>query len=570
MANDVGSMTDGEDWISRASRESNEALAKKAAQAPASIKAKRPSKAEEPGSNLPKAVQAYLKGGRILNRVLIKTLPDGEWSDAATPHLRLDVKGNGRSYVFRYKNRLTGKEVYPGLGSIARDLEDVRDDARKMNRWLADGKDPVRELEKEAKSVVTVNQVIDEYFEIQIKPNGPGYVKRVRETDLGLYLRPALGAVPIAEVSRDVFKTAGWGPEGISFHELWCTKHTTAAHIRMHINRVWERAAEEGYIHVNPFTPGFWKNYLPRRKIVHRVQHHDAADFREAYAFVRALRASRQCDAQKMKYWSPAAQKYAWVRALKAMIIEFQFYCGVRHDEIRRARWKEIDWKTLTWTPPRTKNEIVRGIPITPPMLEILEERRRQVGKIDPEALIFPGPNDKPIAAGMMSTFLRRHVRWPKKSIPTGRAARSAIGCAPTAMTTRCGKSNVTIRSAATPTGHMATISSLSLGAKSLPPGLSIVRRPLQNRNESSPMKTIEKAEIAAIEPLLCSIQAATKVLGRSERWIFHAIATGEIKAVKSDRRTLIVVQSLKDYAASLPAAKGTPNNYRPKTLAIA
>lgn len=41
------------------------------------------------------------------------------------------------------------------------------------------------------------------------------------------------------------------------------------------------------------------------------------------------------------------------------------------------------------------------------------------------------------------------------------------------------------------------------------------------------------------------------------------AISKGQIKAVKSDRRTLIVVQSLKDYAASLPAAKGTPNNYR-------
>jgi hypothetical protein len=76
-------------------------------------------------------------------------------------------------------------------------------------------------------------------------------------------------------------------------------------------------------------------------------------------------------------------------------------------------------------------------------------------------------------------------------------------------------------------------------------------------------MKTIEKADIVALEPLLCSIQAATKLLGRSERWVFDAISKGEIKAVKSDRRTLIVVQSLKDYAASLPAAKGTPNNYR-------
>jgi hypothetical protein len=72
-------------------------------------------------------------------------------------------------------------------------------------------------------------------------------------------------------------------------------------------------------------------------------------------------------------------------------------------------------------------------------------------------------------------------------------------------------------------------------------------------------MRTVEKADIAPLEPLLCSIQAGTAIIGRSERFIIDAIATGKLRAVKSDRRTLLVVQSLKDYAASLPAAKGTP-----------
>jgi hypothetical protein len=76
-------------------------------------------------------------------------------------------------------------------------------------------------------------------------------------------------------------------------------------------------------------------------------------------------------------------------------------------------------------------------------------------------------------------------------------------------------------------------------------------------------MRTIEKADIAALEPMLCSIQAAMKILGRSERSIIDMIARGQIQAVKSDRRTLIVVASMKDYVASLPKAKGTPNNYR-------
>jgi hypothetical protein len=73
-------------------------------------------------------------------------------------------------------------------------------------------------------------------------------------------------------------------------------------------------------------------------------------------------------------------------------------------------------------------------------------------------------------------------------------------------------------------------------------------------------MRVIEKADIASLEPLLCSIQAGTAIIGRSERFIIDAIARGMIKAVKSDRRTLLVVQSLKDYVAELPPAKGTKN----------
>jgi hypothetical protein len=79
-------------------------------------------------------------------------------------------------------------------------------------------------------------------------------------------------------------------------------------------------------------------------------------------------------------------------------------------------------------------------------------------------------------------------------------------------------------------------------------------------------MRVIEKAEIAPIEPLLCSIQAGTAIIGRSERFIIDAIVRGQIQAVKSDRRTLLVVQSLKDYVATLIEnypAKGTRNPSR-------
>jgi len=55
-------------------------------------------------------------------------------------------------------------------------------------------------------------------------------------------------------------------------------------------------------------------------------------------------------------------------------------------------------------------------------------------------------------------------------------------------------------------------------------------------------MLVIEKADIAPLEPLLCSIKAGCAVLGVSDRFIIDAIACGKIKAVKNERRTLLVV----------------------------
>jgi hypothetical protein len=80
-------------------------------------------------------------------------------------------------------------------------------------------------------------------------------------------------------------------------------------------------------------------------------------------------------------------------------------------------------------------------------------------------------------------------------------------------------------------------------------------------------MRVIEKADIAPLEPLLCSIKAGEAILGHSERFIIDAIAKGKIKAVKSGRRTMLVYESVKHYAKSLPPAKGTINP--PKRVAV-
>jgi hypothetical protein len=60
------------------------------------------------------------------------------------------------------------------------------------------------------------------------------------------------------------------------------------------------------------------------------------------------------------------------------------------------------------------------------------------------------------------------------------------------------------------------------------------------------------------IEPILARVPDAAAMIGRGITFIYEAIADGRIKAVKSDGRTLVVVSSLREYAAGLPRAKIT------------
>ena len=68
-------------------------------------------------------------------------------------------------------------------------------------------------------------------------------------------------------------------------------------------------------------------------------------------------------------------------------------------------------------------------------------------------------------------------------------------------------------------------------------------------------------AQPPAMPPILCTIPNAAAMIGRGTRFIYEAIATGKIKAVKSDKRTLVVVNSLHAYAAGLPPAKIKPQS---------
>jgi hypothetical protein len=68
---------------------------------------------------------------------------------------------------------------------------------------------------------------------------------------------------------------------------------------------------------------------------------------------------------------------------------------------------------------------------------------------------------------------------------------------------------------------------------------------------------------VVEMTPLLVPVKQACTIIGRGQSALYELIGAQKIRAVKSDGRTLVVVESLREYAASLPPAKVAPPRKR-------
>jgi len=63
------------------------------------------------------------------------------------------------------------------------------------------------------------------------------------------------------------------------------------------------------------------------------------------------------------------------------------------------------------------------------------------------------------------------------------------------------------------------------------------------------------KGKVPGVEPIAVPIPDAQRVSGLSRSEIYRRLAAGDIKAVKSGSRTLILMDSIRAHLANLPAA---------------
>lgn len=255
----------------------------------------------------------------------------GRYTDGAGLVLNI-AKGGTKSWIFRYRDRQTGKVRELGLGSVlAVPLKRAREKAAECRGMLADGRDPIdtkrqrqtaQRLEKA--QLLTFGQCCERYIAAHEASWRNAKHRQQWESTLTTYaaeLRP----LPVGAITTDLVVKV--------LEPIWTTKTETATRTRQRIEAVLDWATVRQFRKGD--NPARWRGHLdhllPAPAKVRKVEHQAAMPFGDMPAFMAALRLRR---------------------GVSARLLELVILTACRVGEAAAAEWSEIDLGARTWTIP--------------------------------------------------------------------------------------------------------------------------------------------------------------------------------------------------------------------------
>lgn len=193
------------------------------------------------------------------------------------------------------------------------------------------------------------------------------------------YVIPELGRMLVHDIAvQDVLRV---------LKPIWQTKTETASRLRGRIESVLSWATVAG--HRTGDNPARWagnlKELLPAASKVAKDSHHPALQIDDAPRWFAALRQRE---------------------GMGSRALEFAALTASRSQEVRFARWDEIDLKTGVWTVPaaRMKMEREHRIPLTKEAIALLHALPRFAD----QTLLFPAPRGANLSDGTLSAGMQR------------------------------------------------------------------------------------------------------------------------------------------------------------------
>jgi len=279
------------------------------------------------------------------------------------------------------KRREFGLGGYPEIG-----LATARNRARELKEKIRDGIDPLQERKEKQAALITAqrrglvfSEAVDQYLSAKLDQyKNPKHRQQWRNT-LRTYAIPELGSMLVHDIQvQDILRV---------LQPIWIEKTETASRLRGRIESILSWATVSG--HRSGDNPARWagnlKELLPAPSKVAKETHHPALQINDVQRWLAAVR--------KMK-------------GMGGFALEFALLTATRSQEIRGAKWSEIDLEKALWVIPaqRMKKEREHRIPLSSGAVELLGK----VPRFEGTDLIFPAPRGGMLSDMTLSAAMKR------------------------------------------------------------------------------------------------------------------------------------------------------------------
>jgi integrase len=282
--------------------------------------------------------------------------------------LYLQVNGNNRSWIFRYKQHKV--QHWMGLGSAATyTLDEARELARKARQQVKEGIDPLtaRQARLAANKLAankhkTFKQCAEGYLAAHADKWKTAKGLDDFTASLDRYVYPTCGDVPVALIDTALVMQC--------LEPIWRSKPPTASRLRGRIEDILHWATVQSYR--TGENPARWTKHLehllPAVSQLKKNSHHAALPYADIPAFMTSLQD---------------------LDGIPARALEFTILTAARTSETLGAKWDEINLDEKVWTIPaaRMKGGHAHRIPLSDRAIEILQHLPRM------NEWIFPAIN---------------------------------------------------------------------------------------------------------------------------------------------------------------------------------
>jgi len=315
-----------------------------------------------------------METGKLNAGFCIKTNKPGRYNDGGGLYLLVRPDGS-KAWVFRFRNRITGKQQDMGLGPYGQhqvSLADARIEAGKARALLRQSP-PLNPIEQRHQALQAA--LLDRSRRMTFKDCADAYIaahKAVWRNPKHAAQWPAslntyagiLMPLPVEEIDTALVIKC--------LQPVWADRTETATRVRQRIEAILDWATVRKFRQGD--NPARWRGHLdkllPKPAKLKNVQHRSALPYAEMNALMVLLH-SKPTQASRA--------------------LELQILTASRPGEVMGASWNEFDLTAKVWTIPadRMKAGKEHTIPLSDQAIEVLNSQPRV------SDFVFPGPSLK-------------------------------------------------------------------------------------------------------------------------------------------------------------------------------